>query len=531
MPRSAARFYPVLFAAHPVLALAAANPGEYSAWDLLTVFAVVVGAAAVLNLMIALPLRRQWPDNIASAITLLLIVWFFHFVWFSDLLERVGYTLTRPRTLAALLTVAALAWLIIGRPQLRRFTVFMSLMGVFLVAEVVLEIGVGQVRGAQAIRRSTTVAELARPIQVRSDRSHPCAQPKPDIYFLVLDGYANAEVLRETYGFSNRRFLDSLRAMGFRIPHTVRSNYAHTHLSLASMLNLDYITRLQADLGPRTADPSVLGYLIENNRAVRFLHEQGYTFVFSPSSWWHATMQNRHADVQLRTWPRFDLKREFGRTDLRRVLRDQSLLRAFAPPRHETDAEDILHAFGAMLDVAAMPQPTALIAHVLAPHYPYVLDSGCNPRVSRAAHTDPHPWKDKWGYLDQLLCINRLTLKFVGDVLKHSPSAPIIILQGDHGTNTRDQANKTSAWTVTPSEAAERFGAFGAYYVPCGQDTAFAGEMTPVNVLRKVFSAFLSADLPTRPDSSYFSVSKFPFQFVRFAARPDGSLIGPLPVK
>jgi hypothetical protein len=531
MLRSAVRFYPVLFAAHPVLALAAANPGEYSAWDLLAVLAVVVGAAAVLNLVVALPLRRQRPDNVAPAITLLLLVWFFHFVWFSEHLERIGYTLTRPRTLAALITVAALAWLIIGRPHLRRLTVFMSLMGVFLVAQVVLAIGVGQLRGAQAIRRSTTVAELARPIQVRSDGSHSCAPPKPDIYFLLLDGYANAEMLREIYGFSNARFQDSLQAMGFRIPHTVRSKYAHTHLSLASMLNLDYITRLQADLGARTADPSVLGYLIENNRAVRFLHEQGYTFVFSPSSWWPATMQNRHADVQVRTWPGFDLRREFGRTDLRRVLRDESLLSVLTPPRHETDAEDILHAFGAMQDVPAMPQPTVLIAHVLAPHYPYVLDVNCHPRVPRAAHTDPRPWKDQQGYLDQLLCINRLTLNFVGEVLKRSPSAPIIILQGDHGTNTRDQANKSSALAVTAGEAAERFGAFGAYYLPCGQDTAFAGEMTPVNVFRKVFSTFLRADLPTRPDSFYFSVTKRPFDFVRFAPGPNGSLTGPLPVK
>ena len=529
MLRPTFRFYPVLFAAHPVLALAAANPGEYAAWDLLTVLAVVVGAAAALNLVVALPLRRRWPNNIAPAITLLLIVWFFHFAWLSQLLERIGYTLTRPRTLAAMITVVALAWLIVGRPQLRRFTVFMSLLGAFLAAQLVLAIGVGQLGGARAIRQSTTVSDFAKPIQVRSDQRHPCAQPKPDIYLLVLDGYANAGVLRKIYGFSNERFQDSLRAFGFRIPHAVRSNYVHTHLSLASMLNLDYVTRLKADLGERATDPSILGYLIENNRAVRFLHEQGYTFVFSPSSWWPATMQNRHADVQLQAWPRFDLTRELGRTDLRRVLRDQTLVSVFTAPRRDADAEDILNAFRAMQDVPAMSQPTVLIAHVLAPHYPYVLDANCNPRVHRAEHTDPHPWEDHQGYLDQLLCVNRLTLKFVGDVLKRSPSLPIIILQGDHGTNTRDLANKYSAWTVTADEAAERFGAFGAYYLPCGQDTAFAGEVTPVNVLRKVFSTFLSADLPTRPDSFYFSVSKRPFEFVRFAAGPDGSLTGPLP--
>ncbi len=400
-----------------------------------------------------------------------------------------------------------------------------------MVVQAVLAIGLGQLRGARAIRESSTVASLAQPIQVRAGPHWAKAMPHRDIYLLVLDGYANAEVLREVYQFSNERFQDSLRTMGFRIPHSPRSNYSQTHLSLASMFNLDYITRLQSDLGARATDPSTLNYLIENNRAVRFIRQQGYTFVFAPSPWWPATMGNRNADIQLRPWARFDLGRELGRTDLRRVLRDQTLLGTItARVPHQTDAVDILRSFSLMKDVPAMPQPTFLIAHVLAPHYPYVLDANCNPRSPVAKHTDRHPWKDRQGYLDQLLCINSLVLEFTSAVLKQSSSPPIIILQGDHGTNTHSQAGGSTSWAVSPEQAAERLGAFGAYYLPSGQDSAFAGQITPVNVLRKVFSHFLNADLPTLPDSFYFSVANYPFDFVRFASRPNGSLAGPLPV-
>ncbi len=98
-------------------------------------------------------------------------------------------------------------------------------------------------------------------------------------------------------------------------------------------------------------------------------------------------------------------------------------------------------------------------------------------------------------------------------------------------------------WADRPGSAGVRIGAaalrracrnaetFGAYYMPCGEDTTFAGEVTPLNMLRKVFSYYLGADLPSMPDSSYFSVTKRPFDFVRFVPRPDGSLSGPLPIQ
>jgi hypothetical protein len=530
------RLYPLLFAAFPILALAGANPGEYSVPDLLTILAIALGATALGNLVLAYALRRASPE-LAPAITALLVGWFFGFVPFSELLQRQGYSLTHPRVLAAVLTLVALGALYLGRRRLRTFTMFMTLTGALLVAQSLLAIGAGRWRGAREIGRSATVAGFARPVATHASATHAsathaCSAAKPDIYLIILDGYANADVLRAVYHFSNDRFVDSLRTLGFRIPQTVRSNYTHTHLSLASMLNMGYVTGLRADLGPEASNPSILNYLIENNRAAAFARGEGYTFVFSPSSWWAATMGNRNAQIQLVPWPGFDLWRELGRTDLRRVLRDRTMLSVFTPGEHRpTDGQFILRSFDAMETVPGMAAPTFLVAHVLAPHYPYVLDADCHPLNPRAKHTEAHPWADRQAYLDQLSCLNRRVLELVTNILERSPTPPVIILQGDHGSNTRDQANRLSPLTVTQDEAAERFGAFGAYYMPCGEDTAFAGEVTPVNVLRKVFSYYLGADLPSLPDSSYFSVTKRPFDFVRFVPRPDGSFSGPLPIQ
>ena len=67
---------------------------------------------------------------------------------------------------------------------------------------------------------------------------------KPDIYYLILDGYANSSTLKEVYGYDNQGFEDYLEEKGFKVASESRSNYAITALSLASSLNMEYINYL-----------------------------------------------------------------------------------------------------------------------------------------------------------------------------------------------------------------------------------------------------------------------------------------------
>ena len=46
----------------------------------------------------------------------------------------------------------------------------------------------------------------------------------PDIYFIVLDGYARADVLAKYYGFDNGPFIGGLRQRGFQVSEASRSN-------------------------------------------------------------------------------------------------------------------------------------------------------------------------------------------------------------------------------------------------------------------------------------------------------------------
>ena len=205
---------------------------------------------------------------------------------------------------------------------------FLTLTGGLLVGWSALSIGMAELQErTRALRESAVVRRLAQPIRVA--RRNPTG-PKRDIYLIVLDEYANAEITAARYGFDNRAFLDcSGSSASWFLWFT--ATICTPLLSIPSLLNAESIGRYLPDLGPGTKDPTLPNYLVENNRTVAFLQSQGYRFAFFPSLWWPATRHNVHADVEADIRGGFDVMRELARTELRRDLRHGIHTRSAAP--------------------------------------------------------------------------------------------------------------------------------------------------------------------------------------------------------
>jgi hypothetical protein len=99
----------------------------------------------------------------------------------------------------------------------------------------------------------------------------------------------------------------------------------------------------------------------------------------------------------------------------------------------------------------------------------------------------------------------------VRTIIATSPVPPIIILQGDHGTQTLHPFDHVGRPTSV-AQNMERFRAFGAYYLPDGGNTAMPDSVTIVNVLRYVFGYYFHADLPPLPNTMYFSPWQRPYR-------------------
>jgi len=513
--RRPAVLYPLLFAAAPVLWIAGQSPGQYRSSDLWVVLAAVVLVAALpLAAVIAAGTRiddsgRAAP--LAAACVMLAVAWCFYYFRVRDALASAARPLASDRVLVPIglvATVAALVWLFRQpRERLLGLSGFMTRFGLALVALTALRVVTAGQRAPRSVRHSELVRMLAQPI--RSTDPLPAAnRPARDIYLLVLDGHANARVLSEVFGFDNSRFEDSLRRLGFVVPRDVRSNYAQTYLSVASLLNASHVTGLTRDAGATSRDHSLPTYLVRHNRTARFLKERGYKYVLFPSAWWAATSSSPLADEEFDAQPELDLRHELRRTELRTAVVHSTPFRPLIDGDRGTVpmVTQILRSFGALPAVAGDPAPTFTFAHVLIPHVPYLLDAECRP----LAHPIPDDMEadtpeQRADYIGQVRCVDRLVLELVTSLLRRSSPAPIILVVGDHGSRFADVGFYAHPERVSTAFLRERFGAFGAFYLPAGGGRDFREPVTLVNVMGNVLRHYFAADVPPSPDEMYVS--------------------------
>lgn len=506
---------PLLFTAARVLAIAAANPGQYRMGDLIVVLAVVtlVTGLAVGGVLAVLR-RLERADRaipLAAAVALLGVLWFYYYVPTRVALVSLGHGLGSQRVLAPLAvlsTLAALAWLWRQpRGRLQGLGMFLNRCGGVLLVIVGAQAMLSEARATRAMRSRGLVHDLAAPIPTVPTPSGRNTPPR-DIYLIVLDGHANGRVLSEVFGFDNSRFEDSLRVLGFLVPRDMRSNYVQTYLSVTSLLNFSQVTQLTEDLGPSSTDHSLPTYLVRHNRAARFLREHGYRYVLFPSAWWAATASSPLADVEFDPHQGFDLGYEIHRTELRLAVARSSLLRYVLPdelPQVPMVAQ-FLRSFEGLREVPLDPAPTFTFAHLLLPHIPYILDERCRPLAHPVADDqEADTPAQRAAYVAQVRCADRLVLELVTTLLRRSRTPPIILIVGDHGPRFTDVGFYGHPARVSTAFVRERFGALGAFYLPAGGGSAFREPVTLVNVLGDVLRYYLGATVPRSDDAMYVS--------------------------
>lgn len=506
MRRRLIALYPFLYVLFRILQVADANPGQFELGDLLIILAAAVGVTAVIYAVVALIVRNRADGALAPFITFVAVVWLFGREQLRALGVRARLDPRLALAVAAAAACVALIWWLGRRPKtLRTVATFLTLTGALLVLRFGVGVALDRLRERSEVGRSTVARELERPI------SGPAGAPAParDVYLIVLDEYANGAVLRDVLGFDNRPFEDSLRALGFKVPVASGSNYTQTFLSLPSLLNAAQVRNVERDLPPGSNDPTLVNHLLARSRVARFFKAHGYRYVFFPSAWWSSTRTAPLADSVVHVWHGFNLDRELSRTEFRRMTMRGTLFN-YLEPDDPFDAEFVRRTLDAVARLPAEPAPTFAFAHVLSPHWPFVFDRNCRRPPSDLGVRDRRA-----AYVGQVQCLNGLVLAAVTRILRDSDVPPVILLQGDHGSAILRYGEVPSAERVEARPAWERFGAFGAYYLPGERAPAMGDSITVVNVLGGVLRGYFGAELPPEPDDRYMSIEASPFHFLR----------------
>lgn len=485
--------HPFLFAVYPIVALLAFNISEleFSSGFRPLLFSILF---ASLLISVSYWIYRDWRRT--ALISTILLILFFSYGHVYILLKGInvnGSYLVRHRTLIPIwfgLGALIVWWASRKSLNIPSATYTLNIVGLFLLTLPLIQLisFFVQSRVSQAdTGQNTSALRLEVP-----------SQP-PDIYYIILDGYGRADVLKNEYGYDNSDFLNTLRDLGFFIADCSLSNYAQTQMSLASALNFNYIDALSDRFAPGSDDRTGLDTLIHHSAAREGLENVGYKTVafatgFLATEW-------TDADYFLNPGYSWGELNEFEallmETTIARLIQDGNRF-GMQTSGSERFRERTLFALDKLDKLAYIRGPKLVFVHLIIPHPPYVFGPTGGPVESAEVGTT----KTQEGaslYRDQAIYISSRMNEIVPKIIANSTIPPIIVILGDHGP------------TVASSPRA-RMSNLSAYFLP-GVNASIYSTITPVNTFRIIFNEYFDQNLELLEDVSLYSDYTDPFNF------------------
>ncbi len=317
----------------------------------------------------------------------------------------------------------------------------------------------------------------------------------PNVYLIVLDGYARADELQSEFGFDNASFLSALRTRGFDVNEESHSNYTNTALTLPSLLGMRYLAAAQTASYSDADLRQILDHALREGDGLRLLRQAGYEVVGTSPGWEHVSLR---AGVD-RMMERPEL------TDLEEFL----LWETWIPdlpgvPRNLFFQQLHSRVLGVLSDARAIASgshdgPVFAFVHVPAPHLPIAFDAGGGvPHYSsrqygakRPAEYDLSTSAFDAAYSAAILALNSSLLAAVDDIMRDSGQPPVIVIMSDHGFDG-----------ASSSGGDPKLRNLLAAYTP-GQ-RALLDSATPVNVLRILLNAYTRVDAGAELANRFF---------------------------
>lgn len=354
----------------------------------------------------------------------------------------------------------------------------------------------------------------------------------PDIVYIVPDRYGSESVLNHAFQHDNSEFIAALRNRGFSVPSNSRANYLRTRDSLASSLNMQYLTSVHKEMHEATESFEPLYSLIRNNLVAKRLKSMGYRYVHVSSSW-DGTRSSVHSDINVNFPGTRVPGGEFGRAVAARSIAFIFAVTLLGETGYVHSCEILKSKLKFLEEVGGQSRPTFTFAHIMAPHTPILTDSkgNCIDPIDYPVYPRNLTWqqfKNRYsGYVDY---INKQLLKIFDRQKNDNPNPTIFIIQSDEGPYPQDfrQSQKDDSifdWhNASGSDLYMKFGIMSAIYFSRKLHprtiTRIPNDLTPVNTWRIIFSALESQKYPMLPNRYFIYPNRIePFNSIEITNR------------
>ncbi len=317
----------------------------------------------------------------------------------------------------------------------------------------------------------------------------------PDIYFIIADEYAGYHALKEVFGFDNSAFENDLRKRGFHVIDSSFSNYNYTPYSVASILNMDYLSGI-TDQSNLLKNRNISYSTITRNKTTQILTQWGYDI--ANLSVFDIADKGTPVDNQF-----FATRKKLitGQTFTQRFRRDiefnfvtrfkiAPLLKKWVYSTNKINEE--LYQKTVTETTNQNKKPRFIYTHLFMPHYPYYYRAnGTKNTIETFIEGQQHRKRE---YLEYLQYSNKKFLNLIDVILKNSKQPPVIIFMGDHGFRHFSE----------PVDQRYHFQNLAAVYLPYKNYGSFYKGMSGVNMFRVIFNSTFQQNLPLLKDSSSF---------------------------
>lgn len=316
----------------------------------------------------------------------------------------------------------------------------------------------------------------------------------PNIYYIILDAYARADVLKERFGYDNSEFINFLQSKGFFVLSQSCSNYHHTLPSLSSTLIMDYL-----DHGALRYGYPLQSYnFFQHSPVMTFLRQHEYTTI-NINSIWSITSNNRDF-----TYKENILRVGSFTVDVIRSTPLSPFLEYFSWFSKGDRIKGQLDTLKTIAQKYKSKKPFFVFCHIECPHLPVAFDQYGN--VINNSHNGLMIDNQRKPYVQQVIALNSYIKEAVTAILEDSESSNVIILQSDHGDFSEraivDDALQEDHNVLLSIK--DRMSNLSALYVPEIDKEHISESMTNVNVFRTIFKHCFNANINLLPDKCFW---------------------------
>jgi Sulfatase len=424
----------------------------------------------------------------AALLTFFVALWYLFFGAIHDIIKSTpllrfmqAYTVLLPALL--LVNIIFIWWLKKSKPLYQKLMLYLNVLFIiFCLWDVVL-----------LVNKAGNFKQSAYTSQIKFDKSRVTA--KPNVYFLLFDCYAGYKSLQDSFAFKNDSLYNFLVQKSFTVLPSF-SNYNFTFFSMASMLNMQYITddyrnkiAVQEDMQQRVNE-------IKNGEVFSIFNSMQYN---------------------IENYSIFDLKNKKGISKNNTIIPMHAYLltNKILHNRLILDLGYLLFRFNYFSrkhifehndnnvtaynkTIAAIEKktdpPKFVYAHFLMPHAPYFKDS-----LGNFLPINEFNISSKKSYLSYLKYTNTIIKSVLTKITTADPNA-IVLLMSDHGYNDKGAVRIYDTLQIAAEQYS--FNNICAVRFPNQQADSVKAEMSSVNIFRYLFNSQFAQRIPYLKDST-----------------------------